>query len=108
MILTGQPVTGLHARAMGMCEYLTAEVDPEVTKTFVAQKNRKLVLQKAIGLAQLICQAAPGVVGPAMRAVREGTEEAENEAYNSILDSEDRLEALAAFAEKRPAVFKGK
>ena len=35
-------------------------------------------------------------------------EAAENEAYEVVLQSEDRLEALRAFAEKRRPSFKGK
>jgi methylglutaconyl-CoA hydratase len=35
-------------------------------------------------------------------------EDAENEAYEVVLGTEDRIEALKAFAEKRGPVFKGR
>lgn len=44
----------------------------------------------------------------AIRAVASGNEAAENEAYDSILHTEDRVEALKAFGEKRKTKFVGR
>lgn len=99
---------------MGICEKVIS-VDQtasekgttDIEKGQYAQR-REAVLDAALETAIQICNGAPGVVGPAMRAVKAGNEQAENEQYESILDTEDRLEALAAFYEKRKPVFRGR
>ncbi|HCP48543.1 MAG TPA: enoyl-CoA hydratase [Deltaproteobacteria bacterium] len=69
--------------------------------------------------AALQCAEAMASGGPiAVRAARDAVERAldlplpdglvyERECYDRTLDTEDRLEALAAFAEKRPPIYKG-
>ena len=66
-------------------------------------------------LAREICQNAPVAVQQAKFAVREGMNvdrhtgmAIESKAYEVTIPTEDRLEALDAFAEKRKPVFKGK
>ena len=112
MILTGRFITGGQAWEMGMCEKLVPvdQTASENGATEIGQyaEKREAVLEAALGTAIQICNGAPGVTGPAMRAVKAGNEEAENEQYNNILDTEDRLEALAAFYEKRKPVFRGR
>lgn len=51
--------------------------------------------------AKQAIKSAPGT------SIEEGIRK-EREAYNTLLDTEDRLEGLRAFAEKRKPVFKGK
>ena len=113
MILTGRFITGAQAWAMGMCEKLVPDdqTAPEETTTAIGGgrgARREAVLDAALETAIQICNGAPGVVGPVMRAVKAGNEQAENEEYDGILDTEDRLEALAAFYEKRKPVFRGR
>lgn len=67
-----------------------------------------MVLQEAIALAAQICEGAPGAVQAALRAVREGTDEAEGREYERVVGMGDRDEALRAFGEKRGAVFRGR
>lgn len=136
MILTGRFISGAQAWEVGICEKLvgvdeyhrhdlkktagekemarataTAAATTR-TENFAQQEQyaerRKAVLDAALETAIQICNGAPGVVGPAMRAVKAGNEEAENEQYETILDTEDRLEALEAFYEKRKPVFRGR
>jgi enoyl-CoA hydratase/carnithine racemase len=58
--------------------------------------------------APLAIRAALGAIrGANNRDLRQGLE-LERAAYERCLNSEDRLEALAAFSEKRKPVFKGR
>lgn len=123
MILTGRFIDGVQAWEMGICErlvggggdYRKGRGGERETGTGAAISNserfteqREAVLDAALQMAIQICNGAPGVAEPAMRAVRAGNEQAENEQYNRILDTEDRREALAAFYEKRKPVFRGR
>ena len=61
-------------------------------------------------MALEICAGGPIAVTAAMQAVngwRAGAE-SENRAYEGLLPTQDRLEALKAFGEKRAPVFKGR
>ncbi|KAK6387207.1 hypothetical protein LTS17_000473 [Exophiala oligosperma] len=71
---------------------------------------RKMVLDASLDLARQICEGGPIAVTQAMRAIDGWTrgEASENEAYEVVLATEDRLEALKAFGEKRKPVFKGR
>lgn len=67
-----------------------------------------MVLEETISMAKMICEGAPGAVQAALRAVREGTAEAEGREYERVVGKGDRDEALRAFGEKRAAVFRGR
>lgn len=69
---------------------------------------RRRALDEAANMATLICEGAPGAVQAAVRAVREGTAEAEEREYERVVGMGDRDEALVAFGEKRGAVFRGR
>lgn len=103
LILTGRRIQGKEAKTLGLCERLvmTGETTPK-------SKAREMVLDAAIEMAGQICEGGPGAVMAALRAVREGREEMENAEYEGVLGYEDRDEALAAFGEKRGAVFTGR
>jgi methylglutaconyl-CoA hydratase len=107
MILTGRRVSGPEAYFMGLCDRLV-EITPEEEKQ--EGSARKNVLQFSLNLARDLCEGGPIAMTQAMKAVSEWQrgEEAENEAYEVVLRSEDRLEALKAFAEKRKPAFKGR
>lgn len=70
---------------------------------------RKKVLEASIKLARDICEGGPIAIKAALAAV-EGCalgEKAENAAYDIVVKTKDRDEALVAFREKRKPVFKG-
>lgn len=107
MILTGRRIAGPEAYFTGLCDRLV-EVTPEEQKA--EGKAREKVLATSVQLARDICEGGPIALTQAMRAVngwQEG-ETSENRAYDVIMKTEDRMEALKAFAEKRKPVFKGR
>ena len=107
MILTGRRVAAPEAYFIGLCDRLV-EITPEEEK--IEGAARKKTLEQSIRLAEDLCEGGPIALTQAMRAVNDWQrgEAAENEAYEVVLQSQDRLEALAAFAEKRKPSFKGK
>jgi methylglutaconyl-CoA hydratase len=105
LILTGRRVSGAEAYFLGLCNRLV-EIFPEDTESQARQK----VLDASVQLALDICEGAPVALAQAMRAVDgwQRGEPSENEAYDVVLGTQDRLEALRAFAEKRKPAFKGR
>lgn len=74
---------------------------------------RERLLAEAYELAQQISVNGPLAVRASKRALNAGMEIgqgllAEWEAYQSIIPTEDRLEGLRSFAEKRPPQYRGK
>ncbi len=72
-------------------------------------------LESALRVAADIAGNGPLAVRAAKRAIEEGLSlpmsealKAEVRAYESIIHTEDRVEAVSAFNEKRPPVFKGR
>ena len=73
--------------------------------------KREFTLMRTLEVARQIARGAPLALGAVLRAMTGPggpSEVAENVAYDSLLHSEDRKEALTAFGEKRSAVFKGR
>lgn len=107
LILTGRRVSGAEAYFLGLCNRLVEILPDEEKAEGVA---RQKVLKASVQLAKDICEGGPIALREAKRAVDgwQRGEEAENEAYENILTTEDRVEALRAFAEKRKPVFKGR
>lgn len=106
MILTGRRVMGPEAYFLGLCDRLV-EVPVEEASTRAA---REKVLEVAVAVAREICEGGPVAIRQALRAVngwRRG-EDAENEAYDVVVKTQDRDEALLAFREKRKPSFKGR
>lgn len=66
------------------------------------------VTRAAVELAEEICMGGPVGLRMGKRAIEGGCEEAENKAYEGVVATEDRDEALRAFREKRKPVFKGR
>jgi enoyl-CoA hydratase/carnithine racemase len=100
LILTGRRIRAARAYALG----IVSEVVPLTG-----------LLDAAAKLAHEVALGAPLAVGAAKRAIDGGIEltladglALEAVCYEEVLASEDRNEGLAAFAEKRPPVFKGK
>lgn len=107
LIITGRRVSGPEAYFIGLCDRLVEVVPEESEKEGVA---REKVLKEAVNLALDICEGGPVAIKQALKAVEgfERGEEAENEAYEGVLATEDRFEALRAFAEKRKPAFRGR
>lgn len=106
MILTGRRVAAPEAYFLGLCDRLI-EITPEDIQE--EGSARKKVLEEAINLARNICEGGPIAIKAALAAV-EGCalgEKAENAAYDLVVRTKDRDEALLAFREKRKPVFKG-
>lgn len=106
LILTGRRVGGPEAYFLGLCDRLV-EVTPEEAKQEGVARQR--VLEEAVKLAREICEGGPIAIKAALAAV-EGCalgEKAENAAYELVVKTKDRDEALVAFREKRKPVFKG-
>jgi enoyl-CoA hydratase/carnithine racemase len=100
LILTGRRIDAARARALG----LVGAVVPAAE-----------LRAEAARLAGEIAEAGPLAVAQAKRAIEEGFGRplaeglaAERAAYEVVLTSEDRDEGLAAFAEKRKPVWRGK
>lgn len=107
LILTGRRVAGPEAYFLGLCDRLVEVSEDELTAPGVA---RGKVLEQAISLAMDICEGGPVATRAAMQALagwRDG-ESSENKAYDLVVPTEDRMEALRAFGEKRKPVFKGR
>lgn len=99
LILTGRRFDGTEALRLGVLNRLAPEGELDAA---------------ARELAEAIAANGPVAVRAAKRAIDVGSElpqseglEVESECYGLVLETEDRLEALAAFSEKRKPKFKG-
>lgn len=99
LILTARRITAAEALGMGL---VSAVVPAERLE------------EEALALAARVARNAPVSLRQAKRAVDQGLHlplaeglDLENQLYQACLGTADRLEALRAFAEKRPPVFTG-
>jgi enoyl-CoA hydratase len=100
LTLTGRRVSAFRALELGIVSEVVPAAALEETATRWARE---------------IAGAAPLALGAAKQAIDRGVElplaeglALERASYEKVLVSDDRNEGLAAFAEKRPAVYKGK
>jgi enoyl-CoA hydratase/carnithine racemase len=77
--------------------------------------NPKALMDEATAMAKMICEAGPVAIEQAKYAINYGLEtdlhtglSIESNAYWVTIPTEDRLEGLAAFREKRKPIYKGK
>ena len=99
LILTGRRIDACEAERIGLVNRVAGEEG---------------LLEAAVAVAESIASNGPVAVRAAKAAIDQGCElpmgeglEVEASCYERVLDTQDRLEALAAFAEKRKPVFKG-
>lgn len=99
LIFTGRRIGGRDALSMGLVNYCVSagEAHP-----------------KALEIAREINEKGPIAIRMAKRAINDGLErdmasglDLEEECYEQLLDTQDRLEGLAAFAEKRKPRYNG-
>ncbi len=100
LILTGRRINAAEALAIGLVQRLAPE---------------GRLLEVALELAQQVAANAPLAVAAAKHAIDEGLALGLDDAlaleqrhYETVLASEDRLEGLAAFGEKRTPRFQGR
>ncbi|KAJ8754303.1 hypothetical protein K2173_002754 [Erythroxylum novogranatense] len=99
LILTGRKINGREAKSTGLVNYCVPAGEAHL---------------KALEIAREIIMKGPVAIRMAKKAINEGLEmdiasalEFEEECYKQLLNTEDRLEGLAAFAEKRKPRYKG-
>ena len=107
LIMTGRRVLGPEAYFLGLCDRLVQILPEEESQE---GRAREKVLEVSLQLARDICEGGPVALKAAMQAIDgwQKGEVSENAAYDLVLKTEDRLEALRAFAEKRKPAFKGR
>ena len=107
MIITGRRIRGPEAYFIGLCDRLVEITEDEKDAPGVA---RGKVYEQAVAMASEICEGGPIAIRAAMQAIDgyQLGEKSENAAYELVLPTEDRIEALKAFGEKRKPVFKGR
>ena len=100
MLLTGDPIDAADALRSGL-----------VSKLVPADQLQ----ETALAIARRIAANAPLAVRAAKRLVRQGVDlplaialDAERTAWGLLRDTEDRHEGRAAFAQKRPPVYRGR
>ncbi len=101
MIFTADPITPERALEIGLINHLCEDIDA--------------AHEKAKAIATRIGRNGPVGVRAAKQAVQFGMQmdlrsglELEEACYSKVIPTEDRLEGLKAFAEKRQPIYKGK
>ncbi|KAM3417995.1 hypothetical protein BST61_g6206 [Cercospora zeina] len=108
MILTGRRISGEEAYFIGLADRIVQITEDEIKGG--AGVARGKVFEQAVAMAKTICEGGPVAIRAAMQAVNgwEKGEVSENAAYDLVLPTRDRTEALKAFGEKRKPEFKGR
>ncbi|TVY81976.1 putative enoyl-CoA hydratase [Lachnellula suecica] len=100
MILTGRRVYADEAYTMGLCNRLVLAAEREVGSKLEGETQRLEALDASIALATQISMGGPAAVRVALHVLRGGPDALENAAYEAVLGTEDRNEALQAIAFK--------
>lgn len=113
LVLTGRRITGVEMYRLGIADHLV-DVRPQDKGHLQSESDTLLearleVLVEAVKLAEEICEGGPVATRAAIQVFKGGpNEDTENAMYNRVMKTEDRNEALQAFAEKRKPVFRGR
>ncbi|KAL8707892.1 MAG: hypothetical protein Q9225_007688 [Loekoesia sp. 1 TL-2023] len=110
IILTGRRIIGEEALRIGLCDRLCGPSLEDIQKKKIGDDVlRRHAMDGALALAKEICKGGPATTVPLMQLMKspEPTRY-ESKAYDMVLKTQDRDEAIEAFAEKRQPVFKGK
>ncbi|AIC93906.1 enoyl-CoA hydratase [Shouchella lehensis] len=99
LIYTAKRISGKEAEYIGLCEYAVPSSQ---------------VYEKAVELATVIAQNGPVAIRAAKQAIDRGLDcamedglKVENNAYQQTINTEDRMEGLNAFKEKRKPRYQG-
>ncbi|EEF30028.1 probable enoyl-CoA hydratase 2, mitochondrial isoform X2 [Ricinus communis] len=99
LIFTGRKIGGREAMSMGLVNYSVPAGEARL---------------KALEVAREINQKGPIAIRMAKKAINEGLKvdmasalELEEECYEQLMDTKDRLEGLASFAERRKPRYRG-
>ncbi|KAA8915824.1 hypothetical protein TRICI_002034 [Trichomonascus ciferrii] len=95
MILTGRRVEAAEALSFGLVNRVAEESGDEAATN------------SAMKMAQQICEGGPIAINAAKRAVKGRSPDWERAAYEKVVNSKDKFEALEAFAQKRKPNFAG-
>ncbi|ETW83780.1 hypothetical protein HETIRDRAFT_415527 [Heterobasidion irregulare TC 32-1] len=100
LIFTGRSLDAKEAKEWGLVNYVSDEG--------VSAIDRSLILAKEISAnAPLALRSAKQAIFRAPELALESGLDFERAVYDPLLRSKDRIEALQAFREKRPPIFKG-
>ncbi|TVY17792.1 Enoyl-CoA isomerase/hydratase fer4, partial [Lachnellula arida] len=119
MILTGRRVGAAEAYFSGLADRLVeieedgegevgGEGEGKGEGKGLLRRAQEGALAEAVRLAGEICKGGPVAVRAALEAVGWAREDVENRMYERVVGTDDRNEALRAFAEKRRPVFSGR
>ncbi|KAI4140459.1 MAG: hypothetical protein L6R39_005782 [Caloplaca ligustica] len=110
IILTGRRIRGEEALRIGLCDRLCGPSLEDIRSQKIGDHVlRQHALDGALDMAKEICQGGPATTMPLMRLMKSThSVTMEPEAYDMVLKTEDRNQALRAFAEKRKPVFLGR
>ncbi|WP_047982006.1 enoyl-CoA hydratase [Ornithinibacillus contaminans] len=100
LIFTAKSLSATEAQSIGLVEVVT---------------NRETLLDEAIEMALAIAKNGPIAIQLAKKAINQGAQtdivtglEIENLCYQQTIPTQDRLEGLQAFKEKRKPLYQGK
>ncbi|KAL8940043.1 MAG: hypothetical protein Q9216_003017 [Gyalolechia sp. 2 TL-2023] len=110
IILTGRRIKGEEALRLGLCDRLCGPSLEEIEKEKIGDDVlRQRALSGAVEMAKQICGGGPATTVPLMQLFKSVNPAIyEKKAYDMVLKTQDRNEAIKAFAEKRQPVFMGK
>jgi len=110
IILTGRRVTAPEAISMGIANRMVdmPPDEPSLNDLPFLGVARRKVLVEAIRLSEEICEGGPVAVRATIQALKEPGEKTEKAMMERVVGSEDWIEALRSFDEKRKPVFKGR
>lgn len=104
LIFTAKVLLGTKAADVGLVEHVVKQND---------EGNAAYI--KALEIARDICSKGPIAIAMAKQAINYGMQadiatglKVEEACYSQVVPTEDRIEGLKAFKEKRPPVYKGK